>query len=257
MSSDNTKANWKYHVGNVLAGGEGRLLVTMIAGVLGTAAGAGLTVGNMMDTELDQVGTENQTALYQELSSDIQNLELTDTKIELAEKQHEINFLSGDMSAEAIAESAQNIADLKKSFAMESYGTLLDLYNSGQDGQEADLSEAQFLELHQMFNDKVADTDAMNMGMNKSMAAYLDEARIDMGEDGAYTGNPIADAQELQSRIKGMESNEFGAGFSVGMITFMLSLLFGMFKGEDVLRDMARQPKRVPRRRKSGGGLNH
>ena len=257
MSSDNTKANWKYHVGNVLAGGEGRFIITMLAGIAGAAAGTGITVGNMMDTELDQVGTENQTAVYQELSGDIQALELAESKIGLAEKQHEINFLSGDMSAEALAESAQNVADLKKSFAMESYGTLLDLYNSGTAGQEADLSEAQFIELHQMFNDKVADTDAMNMGMNKSMAAYLDEARIDMGEDDAYTGNPIADAQELQSRIVSMESDEVGAGLAAGMIALFAALFFGMFKGEDVLRDMARQPKRVPRRRKSGGGLNH
>lgn len=257
MSSDNTKASWKYHVGNVLAGGEGRRMLTMLAVMVGTAAGTGITVSNMMDTELDQVGTENQTAVYQELSSDIQALELAESKIGLAEKQHEINFLSGDMSAEALAESAQNIADLKKSFAMESYGTLLDLYNSGQDGQEADLSEAQFLELHQMFNDKVADTDAMNMSMNKSKASYLDEARIAMGEDEAYTGNPIADAQELQSRIQEMESGEFGAGFSVGMITFMLTMFFALFKGEDMLRDLARQPKRVPRRRRSGHNVNH
>lgn len=256
MSSDNTRINLKHYIGKPFRN-DAISLVTGAVIVIGGAVGTGMGIHAALDDAPDATGTALQETAYQEALGSINALDLQQTQLEIAQKQHDLNVLNGTLTGDAIAADERNLRKMNEDFAFESHRTLVGLFNAGEPGQEADISEQQFLELAKVFEDKVGSVDGFGLKIDADNAAYLDEARTDMAEDDDITGNPVIDAQTLSDKMESMSEDPAGLG-AVGGFLAMIALLFATFGAYSKLEDWAWEDKRVERRRpKKTKGINH
>jgi len=254
--TDKTKINLKHYIGKPFRS-DTFAIITAVALGIGGGAGIGTSVHNATDTAPDLEGTAQQETVFQEMSSDISALGLEKSQIEIAQKQHELNVLNGTLSGDAIAESEHAVADMRKNFSLQSYGTLLDLFNHGTAGAEADVSEAQFITLAQAFEKTAGSTEAFGLTINANNAAYLDEARMEAAKDGELTGNPVADAQTIHANMKSFTEAPEVFGTLAGTLSGVGLVILTLFAGLGRLQDWGYEDKRVARRPKKQKGLNH
>ncbi|MBL1146805.1 MAG: hypothetical protein HND56_09865 [Pseudomonadota bacterium] len=254
--SENTRINLKHYIGKPFRS-DAFAIVTAIALGIGGGTGIGVGLHNVLDTAPDLDGTAQQETAFQELSAEISAIGLEKAQIEIAQKQHELGVLKGTLTGDAATESADAVAQMQKDLALQSYGTLLDLFNHGTQGAEADVSEAQFVELAQAFEKTAGSTEAFGLELNADNAAYLDEARIEAAKDGELTGNPVADAQVIHANMKSSAENPEVLGGFAGMISGIGLMFLMLFAGMDRLQDWSYEDKRVARRPKKQKGLNH
>lgn len=254
--ADNTRINLKHYIGKPFRSDAVAITASVLMGI-GGGIGAGIGVNNALEEAPDVTGTAQQEAVYQDMIAQINALDLQEAQIDIAQKQHEIGVLDGSLTGEAVAASAQEIAEMRRNFELQGYGTLLDLFNHGAQGAEADISEAQFLELGKVFAEKIAPVSEFGFEITEATAAYLDDARQELGKDGKLTGSAINDAQQLQDYMSASAENPPALGFAAGMLTF-IGLFFVMaFGGAERLQDWSYEDKRVARRPKKQKGLNH
>ena len=254
MSDKDTKINIKHYIGRAVDNTAGTVTAMIGLPVL-VGLGVGFGLDSQIDTDMDNVGTEQQQVAYAELLEGINALDLEQAQIELSEKQLEISQMDGSLSGDALTQAQDDLDDLKRAFSINSQSTLLDIYMSGAPGQEADISEQQAWELTQVFSEKVMPPSDLGLeNINPETLAYLDESR----EDLETTGNFIGDADALNKSMFEKSQNEealsiFGGVFSaIGLLMF---LLFGevIFK----MGDWKYEDKRIPRRRKPKNSMNH
>ena len=256
MSTDNTRINLKHYIGKPFRSDAFAVTASVFLGI-GGGIGVGGNVYNALEEAPDMTGTVQQEAAFQDILSDINALDLQEAQIDIAQKQHDLNVLDGTLTGDAVAESAQHIAETRKSFELQSYGTLLDLFNHGTQGAEADISEAQFLELGKVFEEKIAPASDFGFKITKATAAYFDDARTELGKDGKLTGSNINDAQKIQDYMTESASNPPSLGFGAGLLTFMLICLSMLTAGMDRLQSWSYEDKRTARRPKKSKGINH
>ncbi|TNE28924.1 MAG: hypothetical protein EP349_07335 [Alphaproteobacteria bacterium] len=254
--ADDTRINLKHYIGKPFRS-DAFAIITAIALGVGGGAGVGIGLHNATDTAPDMDGTAQQETAFQELSADISAIGLEKAQIEIAQKQHELNVLQGTLTGDAVTESTDAIAQMKKDLALQSYGTLLDLFNHGTQGAEADVSEAQFVELAQAFEENAGSTEAFGLKLTANNAAYLDEARVEAAKESKLTGNPVADAQTIYAKMNSSAENPEVLGTLVGTLSGIALLLLTLFAGMDKLQDWSYESKRVARRPKKQKGLNH
>lgn len=254
--SDDTRINLKHYIGKPFRS-DFFAIATAIALGVGGGTGIGIGLHNATDTAPDTDGTAQQEVAFQELSSEITALDLEKSQIEIAQKQHELNVLQGTLTGDAATESEQAVAEMRKDFALQSYGTLLDLINHGTQGAEADVSEAQFAELVQAFEKTAGSTEAFGLDLDANNAAYLDEARMEAAQEGELTGNPVTDAQVIHANMNSSAEGPEALGTIAGMLSGMALLFLTLFAGMDKLQDWSYESKRVARRPKKQKGLNH
>ncbi|TNE28923.1 MAG: hypothetical protein EP349_07330 [Alphaproteobacteria bacterium] len=256
MSSDNTRINLKHYIGKPFRSEAFAITASILLG-LGGAVGVGVNVNNALEEAPDVTGTAQQEAAYQDMLSKINALDLQEAQVDIAQKQHEIGMLDGSLTGDAATESAQHIAEMRRNFELQGYGTLLDLFNHGAQGGEADISEAQFLELGKVFEDKISPVSDFGFKITEGTAAYLDDARTELGNDGKLTGSAINDAQQIQEYMSEAAGNPAGLGFGLGMLTFIGIFFSMLFAGAERLQDWGYEDKRVARRPKKQKGLKH
>ncbi|MBL1146806.1 MAG: hypothetical protein HND56_09870 [Pseudomonadota bacterium] len=256
MSTDNTLINLKHYIGKPFRN-DAVAFVTGAVVVLGGAIGTGIGIHSALDNAPDATGTALQETAYQEALGSINALDLKQTQIEIAQKQHDLNVLDGTLTGDAIAADERNLRKMNEDFAFESHRTLVGLFNAGEPGQEADISEQQFVELAKVFEDKIGGIEGSGLTIDADNAAYLDEARVDMAEDGDITGNPVIDAQTLSDKMESMSEDPAGLGVLGGFVT-LIALLFASIGAYTKLEDWSFESKRVERRRpKKTKGINH
>jgi hypothetical protein len=256
MSTDNTRINLKHYIGKPFRN-DAVAFVTGAVVVLGGAIGTGIGIHSALDNAPDATGTALQETAYQEALGSINALDLKQTQIEIAQKQHDLNVLDGTLTGDAIAADERNLRKMNEDFAFESHRTLVGLFNAGVPGQEADISEQQFLELAKVFEEKIGTTEGFGLEINAESAAYLDEARMDMADDDEITGNPVIDAQRLSEKMTAAVGDNIGlsalSGFGALLVIGLLLIPIG-----GKLEDWSFESKRVERRRpKKSKGINH
>lgn len=256
MSTDNTRINLKHYIGKPFRN-DAVALVTGAVIVLGGAIGTGMGIHSALDSAPDATGTALQETAYQEALSSINALDLKQTQIEIAQKQHDLNVLDGTLTGDAVSTDERDLRKMNEDFAFESHRTLVGLFNAGEPGQDADISEQQFVELAKVFEDKIGGIEGSGLEIDADNAAYLDEARRDMAEDDEITGNPVIDAQTLSDKMASMSEDPTGLGVLGGFVT-MIALLFASIGAFGKLEDWSFESKRVERRRpKKSKGINH
>jgi hypothetical protein len=257
MSTDNTRINPKHYIGRTFTQNEAVAVFSALTFVIGGAVGTGFGIHSSLDKAPDTEGTALQETVYQEVLGSINALDLQQTQLEIAHKQHDLDVLNGTLTGDAVAEAERNLRKASENFSFDSHRTLVGLFNAGEPGQEADISEQQFVELTKVFEDKIGTLEGFGLKFNTDNAAYLDEARADMAKDKEITGNPVIDAQTLSDKMSGMSDNP--AGFSVlGGFGALLALAFLLIPIGSKLEDWAYQGKRVERRRpKKPKTINH
>ena len=254
--ADNTRINLKHYIGKPFRS-DAFAIITAVALGIGGGAGVGIGLHSALDDAPDTDGTAQQTAAFQELSSGIDALGLEKAQIEIAQKQHELGVLKGSLTGDAVQESEQAVSQMRKNFALQSYGTLLELFNHGTQSAEADISEAQFVELTQAFEKTAGSTEAFGLKLNANNAAYLDEARIKAAKDDALTGNPVADAQVIYANMKDSAETPESLGALAGMLSGVGLLFLALFACMGHLQEWSYEDKRVARRPKKQKTLNH
>ncbi|TNE28922.1 MAG: hypothetical protein EP349_07325 [Alphaproteobacteria bacterium] len=257
MSSDNTRINPKHYIGRTFTRNDAVATISALIVMLGGAAGTGIGIHSALDKTPDTAGTALQETAYQEGLSSINALDLQQTQLEIAQKQHDLDVLNGTLTGDDIAADKRNLRKMNEDFAFESHRTLVGLFNAGVPGQEADISEQQFLELAKVFEEKIGTTEGFGLEINAESAAYLDEARADMADDDEITGNPVIDAQTLSDKMAGMNENPTGFGV-LGAFGALLVIGLMLIPIGGKLEDWAWEDKRVERRRpKKTKGINH
>ena len=254
MSDKDTKINIRHYIGR--AADNTAVAVTASIGLpILVGLGVGFGLDSQIDRGMDNVGTEQQQVAYAELSNNINALDLEQAQIELTEKQLEIQQMDGSLSGDALTQAQDDLDDLKRTFSINSQSTLLDIYMSGETGQEADISEQQAWQLTQAFTEKVMPPSDLGLdNINKKTLAYLDEAREDM----KTTGNFIGDADALNKSM--FEKNQVEESISVLAGTLSgVGLLMYLLLGEVIfgMGYWRHEEKRVPRRRKPKNSMNH
>lgn len=244
---DNTKINLKHYIGKPFKN-DAVAISTAFALAFAGAAGTGIGTYNAMSVAPDDVGTERADEVYQNILGGIGALEAQQTEIEIAKNQLEIDRMQG-LSDEALREAQNNLGTLKTDFAFAGKNILLDMFLHGERGAEADISEQQFLELSQVFADRVGPTQDFGLEITRKTAANLDEARIALGERDGYTGNPIADARQLKEITSTKSANAEGASILAGLGGFFAAGVLGMI-GAIKLNGWGHQPACTRRREK-------
>lgn len=253
--ADNTGINLKHYIGRPF---RSDAFAIVAAAAIGIGGGAGIGIGahSLMDKAPDTDGTAQQTAAFQELSSGIDALGLEKAQIDIAQKQHELNVLNGTLSGDAIADSRQAVSQMRKDFALQSYGTLLDLMTHGVAGAEADISEAQFTALTETFEKTAGSAESFGLKIDANKAAYLDESRMKAAKDGKLTGNPVADTQVIYNNMSTSAEKPEVLGGLAGVVSGLALIFMTMF-GAERLQNWSYEDKRVARRPKKKKGLNH
>jgi len=254
MSDKDTKINIKHYIGRAVD--NTAVTVTSLIGLpVLVGLGVGFGLDSQINKEMDNVGTEQQQVAYAELSNNIHALDLKQAQIELSAKQLEINQMDGSLTGDALTQAQDDLQDLKRAFSINSQSTLLDIYMSGENGQEADISEQQAWELTQAFSEKVMPLSDLGLDhINPGTLAYLDEARQDIES----TGNFIGDADALNQSMFEKSQNEEAVSVLGGVFSGIGLFMFLLF-GEVIFRmgDWRYEDKRVPRRRKPKNSMNH
>jgi len=253
--TDNTRINLKHYIGKPFRN-EAVALVTGIGLALGGGIGSGFAIHSALDENVDTDGTVLQETAYQEALGSIQSLELQQNQLEIAKKQHEIDILTGELSGDDLSQNKRNLRLMSEDVAFESLRTLVGLFNAGEPGQEADISEQQFFELAQKFEESVGSTESFGLEIDVDNAAYFDEARIAMAEAGDVTGNPAIDAQTLSDKMSSMSENPSAFGV-LGGFGAMVLLILASIGGLGKLEDWSYESRRVERRRPKKNAMNH
>lgn len=257
MSTDNTRINPKHYIGRTFTQNEAVAVISALTLVIGGAIGTGWGIHSSLDKAPDTDGTALQETVYQEALGSINALDLKQTQLEISQKQHDLNVLNGTLTGDAVTEAERELRKMSEDFAFESHRTLVGLFNAGEPGEEADISEQQFVELTKVFEDKIGTVEGFGLKINADNAAYLDEARLDMAKDKEITGNPVIDAQTLSDKMNSMSENPAAISMLGGLGALLaLALLLIPIGGK--LDDWSYERKRVERRRpKKNKGINH
>jgi len=257
MSTDNTRINPKHYIGEFFHDNDAVAIISALTIVLGGAIGTGISINSALEETPDAIGTAIQETAYQEALGSINALDLKQTQLEISQKQHDLDILNGTLTGDAVVAAERNLRKMGEDFAFESHRTLVGLFNAGEPGQDADISEQQFVELAKVFEEKIGTVDGFGLEINADNAAYLDEARVDMAEDGDITGNPVIDAQTLSDKMAKMSEDPAGLGV-LGGFGALIALAFLLIPVASKLEDWSYEDSRVERRRpKKTKGINH
>ena len=255
MTEENTRINLKHYIGKPF-----RSSGTCILTVFGIAIAGGITVGsNVSENQTlapDAEGTPQQEAAYQNVLDGITALEDGKTALKIAQKKHELGSLTGDLSGDALSQSARDISAQQRDIAFQGSSVLMDMLMHGTAGSEADISEQKVVDLVNIFTEKVGPTADFGLSLSADKIAYLDETRQAMGKDG-FTANPLKDLHALDKKMTAQVSNAGDNGFLSGMGTFVGLMLLSIFGVTKLERWGDYEPRRVPARRKKAKTINH
>lgn len=255
MSEENTRINLKHYIGKPFRNGG-------ICGLtaFGIAFAGAITVGvNVSDNQTlapDAEGTEQQETAYQNVLDGITALEDGKTALKIAQKKHELGSLTGDLSGDALSQSARDISAQQRDIAFQGQSVLMDLLMHGTAGSEADISEQKVMELANIFTEKVGPTADYGLPLSVNKIAYLDEARQAMGKDG-FSANPLKDLQALDKKMTAQVSNVGDNGALSGVGAFFGLLLLSVFGITKLERWGRYEPRRIPARPKKAKAINH